>query len=207
MPNIVVASVQYRRAPENRVAGAERRRIRGADWLAIRPANSTSTSRIGVGGDSAGAHLALGAAIEARDRVGRRWRRCCLSIRCPVPTSKQTSYRQHAVSPTLTRADMVEYWRYYLPSGFQTADVRAIPASASFHGLPRAHVLVAGLDPLHEDGMILAARLREIGVHVSICDEPTLTHGFLRAVPYVSRARDALREFGRAASSALRRSG
>ena len=67
-------------------------------------------------------------------------------------------------------------------------------------------MVVAGLDPLHDEGVTLAQRLREEGVAVSLVDEPTLVHGFLRAAPFVRRARDVQQAVGRAVGAALRAS-
>ena len=72
-------------------------------------------------------------------------------------------------------------------------------------GLSPAHVVVAGLDPLHDEGVTLAQRLREEGVAASLADEPSLVHGFLRASPFVRRAREARQAAARVVADALRR--
>jgi acetyl esterase len=99
---------------------------------------------------------------------------------------------------------MIEFWNHYLPDGAATGDDRALPLRAALHGLPPAHVLVAGLDPLHDEGVTLVERLRNAAVPAVLVDEPTLAHGFLRAAPFSRRARAAQQAFGRAAGEALR---
>ena len=206
--NAVVANVQYRRAPENPWPGPNDDTFAALQWLAESARElDIDAQRIAVAGDSAGAHLALGAAIEARDRGGPRLALQILIYPVVAPDFETASYREHAVSPTLTRADMIEYWNHYLPNAAEKGDARAVPLRASPRGLPPAHIIVAGLDPLHDEGVALAQRLREAGVPVELVDEPTLVHGFLRAAPYSRRARAVQEAFGRAAGEALRRAG
>ena len=205
--NAVVASVQYRRAPESPCPAPNDDAFAALQWLSGSADElDVDAARIAVAGDSAGAHLAIGAAIEARDRGGPRVALQLLFYPVVAPHFETTSYREHA-NGTLTRADMMEYWDHYLPQGIARADPRALPLQGSLRGLPPAHVVVAGLDPLHDEGVALAKRLRDDGVEASLVDEPSLVHGFLRASPFVRRARDLRQAAARAAGDALRRSG
>jgi acetyl esterase len=203
--NALVASVQYRRAPENPFPAPNDDAFDALLWLA-RSAHDLGIdgTRLAVAGDSAGAHLALGAAIEARDRGGPRISHQLLLYPVVEADFDTPSYRDHAQSPTLTRADMIEYWNHYLPNGPDGGDTRAIPLSGTLRELPPACVVVAGVDPLHDEGVALARRLREASVATTLVDEPTLTHGFLRATPYCKRARAVQEAFGHAVEEALR---
>jgi len=198
--DVVVASVQYRRAPENPWPAPNDDAYAALQWLADSDLD-IDKGRIAVAGDSAGAHLALGAAIEARDRGGPNVKLQVLIYPVVDRDFETASYREHAISPTLTRDDMIEYWNHYLPA---EGDERALPLRATLRELPPAYVIVAGLDPLHDEGVALAQRLREAGVAAILVDEPTLTHGFLRASPFCGRARAAQLAFGKAVGSALR---
>ncbi|HTR59831.1 MAG TPA: alpha/beta hydrolase [Casimicrobiaceae bacterium] len=206
--NAVVASVQYRRAPENPFPAPNDDAFAALQWLA-RSARDlcVDESSIGIAGDSAGAHLALGAAIEARDRGGPGLAMQLLIYPVVAPDFETASYLEHAVSPTLSRADMIEYWNHYLPGRASDGDRRALPFRDALRGLPPALVVVAGLDPLHDEGVALARRLEEAQGSVRLADEPTLAHGFMRAAPFCGRARSATRAFGQAAGEALRRAG
>jgi acetyl esterase len=120
-----------------------------------------------------------------------------------APDFETASYLRHAVTPSLTRADMIEYWRHYL-GDLVTHDPRAIPMRAATHaGLPRAHIVVAALDPLRDEGVRYAEILTQAGVATTCVEMPTLTHGFMRAAPFVAVARDAQRACGRAAGAAF----
>jgi acetyl esterase len=143
-------------------------------------------SRIAVAGDSAGAHLALGAAIEARDRGGPGIALQVLFYPVVAPDFETASYREHANS-TLSRTDMIEYWNHYLPGGSAQGDHRALPLRAPLRGLPPAHVVVAGLDPLHDEGVTLVEQLRQQGVALRCsstsrlwCTDSCALHRFVR---------------------------
>jgi acetyl esterase len=201
----VVVSVQYRLAPENPFPAPNDDAFAALQWLADSAGDlDIDVSRIALAGDSAGAHLALGAAIEARDRGGPPIALQILFYPVVAPDFETASYREHANS-TLTRADMMEYWDHYLPADRTRADHRALPLRAPLRGLPSTHVVVAGLDPLHDEGVTLVEELQRHGVDAVLVDEPTLVHGFLRASPFVRRAREALTAAALAAGKALRR--
>lgn len=206
--NVVVASVQYRRAPENPFPAANDDAFAALRWLTEAAHElGVDASRVAVAGDSAGAHLALGACMEARDGGGPDIALQVLVYPVADVDFDTPSYLAHAVSPTLTRADMIGYWQHYLPDGHAVADPRAVPLRAPLHGLPPAYVVVVGLDPLHDEGVALAGRLRLAGGTAELVVEPTLVHGFLRMAPYARRAREGQRAMGEWVGEALRRTG
>ncbi|MEP7205668.1 MAG: alpha/beta hydrolase [Casimicrobiaceae bacterium] len=202
---IVVASVQYRRTPENPWPAPNDDCYAALQWLAGHAATFDIDARsLGVGGDSAGAHLAIGVALEARERRGPALALQLLVYPVVEPDFETSSYREHAETATLTRADMMEYWRLYLPPGTTQADNRALPGRASLQGLPPACVVVAGMDPLCDEGRQFAARLRAAGVDASVIEAPTMTHGFLRAAPYVAAARESQQQLNAVVRRRLR---
>jgi acetyl esterase len=201
---VVVASLHYRRAPECPCPAANDDAYAALCWLAAHTtALGVDASRLAIGGDSAGAHLAAGAALEARERGGPALALQLLIYPVIEPDFDTDSYRRPAAAGTLTRDDMIQYWRDYLPQGFAAADWRALPAAATLAGLPRTHIVVAGIDPLRDEGVRYARLLSGAGVEATLVEAPTLTHGFLRAAPYVPAARQVQQALGRAAGRAL----
>jgi acetyl esterase len=201
---IVVASVHYRRPPENPFPAPNDDAYAACEWVAVNAKMlDIDPTRLAVGGDSAGAHLAASVTLEARER-----RRPAIAFQLLVypviaPDFETASYLRNAVTPSLTRADMIEYWRHYLRD-LATRDPRAVPLRAATHaGLPRAHVVVAALDPLRDEGARYAEVLTQAGVATTCVETPTLTHGFVRAAPFVAAAREAQRAFGRATGTAF----
>jgi acetyl esterase len=201
---VVVASVHYRRPPENPFPAPNDDAYAACEWVAVNAKRlGVDPARLAVGGDSAGAHLAAGVTLEARERRGPAIAFQLLVYPVIAPDFETASYLSHAVTPSLTRADMIEYWHHYLPD-LATRDPRAVPMRAvTLVGLPRAHVVVAGLDPLRDEGVRYAELLTQAGVATTCVETPALTHGFLRAAPFVAAARDAQRALGRAAGAAF----
>lgn len=202
----LVASVHYRRAPESPYPAPNDDAYAALAWVAEHAdALRVDPRRIGVAGDSAGAHLALGCAIEARDRRGPAIALQLLVYPVVEPAFDTASYLAHASSPTLTRDDMLWYWRQYLPAGADDGGARAIPTRDSLSGLPPAHVVVAELDPLRDEGVALVARLAGAGGTATLAEATSLPHGFLRGAPYAAAARSAQVAIGAAARAALHR--
>lgn len=200
----VVASVHYRRAPESSYPAPNDDAYAALAWVAEHAdALAVDRARIAVAGDSAGAHLAIGCAIEARDRGGPAIAFQLLVYPVVEPAFDTASYLAHASSPTLTRDDMIWYWRQYLPESADDGGARAVPTRDALAGLPRAHVVVATLDPLRDEGVALASRFERAGVAATLAEAPALPHGFLRAAPYAAAARSAQAASGAAARAAL----
>jgi acetyl esterase len=106
----------------------------------------------------------------------------------------------------LTAADMETYYNYYVNADTDPQDWRVSPLFApDFSGLPAALIIVAGLDPLHDDGVAYAGKLKEAGVNVTLEEYPAMPHGFLN-FPYFSRdARPAFNEVIKSQRAALQK--
>ena len=204
---VAVASVDYRRAPETAFPGPCND---AADALALlaqmAPALGCDPRRIGIGGDSSGAHLAIGAAIAARDS-GRTALRFQLLI-YPVidPACESDSYRRYGSAGPLTTADMRWYWQQFL--GEHTGrdghdDGRISPARVDLTGLPPAYILTAELDPLHDEAEAFGEQLRRAGVPVVIVRVPAMAHGFARLTAHSVAARRAVEAAAQALRGAL----
>ena len=186
---VAVASVDYRLAPEHPHPAPVDDADAALFWLAAHAAElGCDARRIGVGGDSAGAHLAAISALAARDRglaLALQW----LIYPTIAPDFSLPSYTQFGQGPGLTRADMEWYWRQLLGGGLECRDQRASPALAeSLAGLAPAHVLVAELDPLRDEGLRYAAQLAAAGVATSTLRAAGMTHGFARLFPVSTAA-------------------
>ncbi len=200
---VVVASVDYRLAPEHPFPAPNDDALAALEWLHANAGDlDVDAARIAIGGDSAGAHLAIGAAMDARDRGGPAIALQLLLYPVIARDFDTPSYLAHAQGPTLTRADMQWFWNHYAPAG-TVAEARLEPASGTLRGLPPAYVVVAGLDPLRDEGAAFAAQLRAAGVATAFDEEPALPHGFLRAAPYVPAAERAMRRAANALKEGL----
>ncbi|MBR0653517.1 alpha/beta hydrolase [Plastoroseomonas arctica] len=167
----------------------------GAEW-GIDPA------RIVLGGDSAGANLALGVALLLRE-TDPDIRLAGLLVNYGVLDSATDtpSYREFAEGFTLTQAKMRFYWECYCLDPSLRVTPFAAPLRADLRGLPPVLVHIAELDVLAGENHAFIAKLREAGVGVEHAVFAGTIHGFLRALGQVPAADRAVAE----ASDWLRR--
>lgn len=175
----VVASVDYRLAPENPAPAAMEDMYRAICWTVENIAGyGGDPGRIAVAGDSAGGNLAATASIAARDRGGPAIVAQVLLYPVIDDDLETESYRRYGVGYYNSTKAMQWYWNQYAPNGRDSA--RIIPTrAASLAGLPAAVVATAELDPPCSAGEDYARRLREAGVPVIEHRFSGLFHGFL----------------------------
>ncbi|MGW4895142.1 alpha/beta hydrolase [Kitasatospora sp. NPDC004240] len=173
----VVISVGYRRSPEHRYPAALDDAYAALAWahehadeLGIDP------GRIAVGGHSAGACLAAGLALRARDEQGPRVHFQVLNQ--PGLDDRQDTWSQlnFTDTPVQDRSGVTTAWALYL--GGQPATAYAAPARATdLTGLPPAYIGTAEFDPLRDEAVEYALRLLRAGVTVELHQWPGTFHG------------------------------
>lgn len=201
---VAVASVHYRRAPETPFPGPCDDVAAALFALAeMAPARGCDPQRLGVGGDSSGAHLAIGAALAARDS-GRAALRFQLLIYPAIdPACGAESYHRYGGAGTLTTGDMQWYWRQFIGDWPHPEDPRIAPMKANLAGLPPAYVLTAELDPLRDEGESFGEALLHAGVSTQIVRAPGMVHGFARLTAHSAVAADAVTNAAQALGAAL----
>jgi acetyl esterase len=163
---------------------------RGEEW-------GLDGSRLVLGGDSAGANLALGAALLLREQAPElRLHGLLLNYGVYDCRFDTPSYHEFAEGYGLTRERMRFYWDCYAPQQADRYSPFASPLRADLRGLPPVHMTLTELDVLASENRAMAARLREAEVAVSKVAFPGTVHGFLRAAGHVSAAGRAFAEAG-----------
>ncbi|MEZ5407032.1 MAG: alpha/beta hydrolase [Acidimicrobiales bacterium] len=164
-----VVSVEYRLAPEHKFPAPFDDCYATLEWVA---ANGDSigvdTSKLAVGGDSAGGNLAAAVALKARDAGGPAL--CHQLLVYPVTNHDYgtVSYSDNGDGYLLTQDMMKWFWDHYLNDAEEGRNPLASPLAASdLSGLPSAFVITAEFDPLRDEGEAYAAKLAEAGVNVS----------------------------------------
>lgn len=192
-----VVAVDYRMGPEHRFPAAVEDCIAATRWVhAQAAALGLDASRIGVGGDSAGGNLAAVVAIVERDEA-RDDRRVPIAFQLLVyPATDMRavadSHERNGEGYLLTR-DTVAYFRGHYIDEADLADWRASPLlHQDLHGLPPALVLVAGHDPLRDEGLAYAQRLSEAGVRASLVSFERQIHGFILMGRVIDEADEAV---------------
>ncbi len=192
-----VVSVDYRLAPEHPHPAP----LQDAH-AALRWASSTFPGRLVVGGDSAGAGLAAGAALLARD-WGPRLDAQLLLYPGLDPTMSHPSVLQNADGPFLTAADMRWFWERYVPTEPARLDPSVNLGEAARLGelddLASAVIATAAFDPLRDEGRAYARAVAAAGVTVRELTGEGLVHGYFG----LASVSEAAREEGDRALAAL----
>jgi acetyl esterase len=144
-------------------------------------------SRIAIGGDSAGANLALAGALDSPGRLAG------LLLNYGVFDTRQRPSWDRYDGPDymLTAQEMRDFWTGYLGGDVHTDNARARPLLADLRGLPPVFQCIAQCDILADENCELTQRLRAASVAVEAQIYPGATHSFLEAMsisPLADRA-------------------
>lgn len=199
-----VVSVGYRLAPEHRFPTAS-----DDAWDAVRAvareaaALGLDGTRLAVGGDSAGGTLAAVCGVMARDEG------LPLALQLlfyPGTTAHQdtASHRRFAAGPLLDEALIAWFFGQYVRTPADREDWRFAPLNADdVEGVAPAWIGLAEADPLVDEGIAFADKLRAAGVAVDLEIYRGVIHEFVkmgRAIPEALQAHD---DAGRALRQAL----
>ncbi|MET1114670.1 MAG: alpha/beta hydrolase [Comamonas sp.] len=195
----MVVSLDYRLAPEHRFPTASNDAWDGLQWLAANaPALGADPARLAVGGDSAGGTLAAVSAILARDAG------LALALQLliyPGTTAHQDteSHRRFAHGMVLESASIDWFFDHYVRSPEDREDWRFAPLNApDLEGVAPAFVCLAECDPLVDEGVLYADRLRAAGVAVDLEIYRGVTHEFIKMGRAIPEARQAHADCARA---------
>lgn len=204
--NCVVASVDYRLAPEHPFPAGLRDVSAVLEWAASEADDvGGDPDRLAVGGASAGGTLAAGSTLLARDRDGP-------SIGYQVLVYPVTSYSEEFPSYEtydgyfLSRAGLAWNDKQYLADPLHGYNPLAFPLEAGdLRDLPPATVVTAGFDMVRDEGEAYAERLEESGVAVTYRHYPDMVHTFFGKLqdPAWERAREAVEAVGGDLQAAL----
>jgi acetyl esterase len=189
-----VLSVEYRLVPEHRFPAAILDGQAALAWAVKHAAElGADPSRVGVGGDSAGANMS--AVVSLLSRAQGPVPACQVLIYPPTDrTRAHPSMNRLAEGFILTRAS-VEWFhaQYAAPVGADSADPRISPLLApDLSGLPPALIVTAGFDPLRDEGEAYAAALQAAGTPAILRRFDGLIHGFFNLTGIHDPSRDAV---------------
>ena len=195
---LIVISVDYRRAPEYKFPAAVDDAIAATAWIAGHARDlGIDASHLVVGGDSAGGNLAAVVAISARDGNGPDIAGQLLVYPATDFAMTHPSHREPETSILLTHTVIRWFRDHYLAHAADGEDWRASPARVqTLAGLPPAYVLTAGADPLRDEGEEYARRLEQAGVAVTYRTFPGQFHGFFTMGKLLDQANIAVRDIG-----------
>jgi acetyl esterase/lipase len=168
---IAVASVDYRLAPEHPWPAAPEDCETAARWLLAEGEARFGTSRLAIGGGSAGANLAMTTLLRLRER-GEHERFLAAAL-------QYGAFDLSGRTPGGERSAGEYYLEAYV-GGVEDRSIADIsPLLADLTGLPPALLTVGALDELLEDSLVMAMRLAAAGGEVDLRVYPESPHGFL----------------------------
>jgi acetyl esterase len=199
-----VYSVEYRLAPNCPYPAALEDCEDVVRWVVDTAPEGVDTSRLAVGGDSAGGNLTAALMLLLRDNGGPAVRHQTLVYPLTDGTCSLPSWATHAGGGIDQRVAELMMASYAADCARDDPLVSPLHAS-DLSGLPPALVITAEHDVLHDDGHQYAARLLEAGVSVEYRTYAGLPHGFL-SMPRLTRGADhALDVIAAAMTAALER--
>jgi acetyl esterase len=201
---VAALSIDYRLSPEHRFPVAFDEivamvRLMGQDGAKL----GIDPTRLATGGDSAGANLALAAALGLREAGEPLLGFMLLFYGCYSTDTETPSWQRFGKGAGLSQTQMRWIWETYLERPEQASDWRAAPLGARLAGLPPAHLVVGRLDPLLDDSEALAARLRQAGVPCRLQVYDGINHGFIRYGKLIATSRRALADCAAALRQAM----
>lgn len=189
-----VLSVDYRLAPDSKFPTAHEDAWDVVQWVAQAGASrQLDTTRIALGGDSAGGTLAAACAIEARNAALPLALQLLFYPGC-AGHQDTPSHRKFATGFVIEEPHITYFFEQYIRGAADRDDWRFAPLDGKgpdgfevdLAGLAPAWVGLAECDPLVDEGVAYADRLRMAGVPVDLEIYRGMVHEFIkmgRAVP------------------------
>lgn len=197
-----VLSLDYRLAPAHPFPTAVHDTCDALTWLR---SNATGlgldAQRLAVGGDSAGGTLAAVAAIHAAQQGWPLALQLLIYPGCAA-RADTASHQTYAQGYVLERAHIDYFFNHYIPDLAQREDWRFAPLNASLpEGMSPVWLGLAECDPLIDEGIAYADKLRAAGVAVELEIYRGVVHGFINWGQVIDEARTLHRD----AAAAMRR--
>jgi acetyl esterase len=192
-----VLSIDYRLAPEHKAPAALVDAYAAYRWAVDHAEElGAHSSRVAVGGDSAGANLA--AVVSHRAHQDGASTPVLQWLLYPVTelAAHTRSRQQFGAGFLLTTTDMNWLWEQYLDgSDVEITDPQVSPLLADdLSGQPPAFIVTAGFDPLRDEGDAYGAALRAAGVSVDLRCMTSQVHGFANFIGMGGDIDDAVTE-------------
>jgi acetyl esterase/lipase len=190
---LCAVSVDYRLAPEHPYPAAPDDCEDAALWLLERGLEELNApNRVAIGGESAGAQLAVVTMLRLRDRHGIRDAIRAANLVFGVydltmtPSSRLWGERNLVLSTPI----MQWFGHQFVGdrAGEELRDPDLSPLYADLSGLPPALFTVGDLDPLIDDTLFMEARWRAVGNETELRIWPECVHGFTAFPLTLSRA-------------------
>jgi len=167
----IVFAIDYRVAPEHKFPAAVNDSYNAFKWIVEHGSEfGGDTSRIALMGNSAGANLVAVVAQKAKKNGISHKIKLQIMNGLPIDCSPENmetsaSYQENSVGYMQTKAACYFAIETYAPGEYKNPEVSPI-LTEDLKELPPAVIINAEFDPLRDDGVLYAAKLRKSGVKV-----------------------------------------
>lgn len=176
---LVVASVDYRLAPEHPYPAGPDDCEAAALWLLDWLPAEHGVSWCAIGGESAGANLSVVTLLRLNHLHGDcRFRAANLNAGCYDLTLTPSARNWGELKLILNTRDIEMFVRHYLLHGHDPLDPDISPLFATLSGLPPALFTVGTMDPLLDDSLFMAVRWLASGNTAELALHPGGCHVF-----------------------------
>jgi acetyl esterase/lipase len=201
-----VCSVDYRLAPEHPFPAGPEDCYAALEWImANGAALGIDTSRVAIGGPSAGGGMAAGVALMNRDRANHPLR-LQLLLYPMIDNLHATESGQYENHPIWNQGTSFRAWEMYLDGepGPAASPYAAAARADDLRGLPPAYVCVGSEDLFRDEDVAYAQRLMRADVPCELAVFPGLYHGGDMFVPNAAISRRLMRSVLASLGDALR---
>lgn len=189
LSEVVIISVDYRLAPEFPFPHGLNDGIDTTEWIINHAKELGIDSHcMAVAGDSAGGALATAVAGKFKNIL-------CQVLIYPVTDSSLTtpSWSTFAEGPVITLQSGIELWDYYTKDKINAAPIFNDDLST----MPDTFIIMAEYDPLVDEAMAYAKKLRQAYVEVTEKLYPKMIHGFFQFGGVIDEGREAIASVAR----------
>jgi acetyl esterase/lipase len=182
---MAVVSVDYRLAPEHPYPAGPDDCLAVAQWVIEHGEAELGSSRMLIGGESAGGYLAAATPLRIRDELDAidhvRGVNLVFGVHDWGGSPSQRGLRPHDGPDVLDPEGIAHFTNLYLPgrTSEERRDPSVSPAFADLRGLPPAFLSVGTCDHLLDDTLMLASRWAAAGNDVELFVAPDMPHGFM----------------------------
>lgn len=200
---INVIAVDYRLAPEARFPAQLEDAIRAVKWVHTHAHQlGLDPTRLAIGGESAGALLAL---LASSFNELKSIKIKAQLLLCPVvDLSYNEGSRKELAKGYMIDADTIAAdIAHCLAPNSRASDLPSPLRLKSFAQLPSTIILAAEFDPFHDEAKALAAHLANNGADVQFHSHAGMIHSFYALTAFIPQAEPALAKIGKELAEAL----
>jgi acetyl esterase/lipase len=193
---LATVSVEYRLAPEHPFPAGLDDCEDAALWVVRNMASEWDTQKMIIGGESAGAHLAVGTLLRLRDRHGYDEFLGANLVYGAYDLAMTPSAANWGERNLVLSTPIIQWFVDHLQPPEPLRQPEVSPLYAGLQGLPRALFTIGTEDPLLDDSLFMHARWNAAGNESVLAVYPGGAHGFDRfPIELAARANRRIHRF------------